>query len=108
MDRYAELKKLIKDFERLQNHYKKFGALDTEPDLKFQLVLVKALNGEDYLPETPIDWELYTCKSGSDKVAVKLTEAAGKVRDFIRETSIADSRDIRDFISDYCWRCGDG
>jgi len=105
MNRYKELKKLVRDFTDLQDNLAQYGAADTEPDVVFQRVLRRSVAGEDFLPKNADNWQLYSDMPGADEAAFKLTEAADKIRSYIRETTIAESKEIRNFIKGYCWRC---
>ena len=105
MGRYKELKKLVRDFTDLQDNLAQYGAADTEPDVVFQRVLRRSVEGVDFLPTTADDWQFYSDIPGVDEAAFKLTETADKIRSFIRETTIAESLEIRNFIEGYCWRC---
>lgn len=99
-----ELKKVVAEFEKLQDKFADFGASDTEPDGVFQVVLVRAFKGKDYLPTTAHDWELYSDMPGSAEVAKKLTAVALKARDLIRDTKISESGPMREYLEGYCWR----
>jgi hypothetical protein len=104
MDRYVEFKRLVKEFEDLQHKLRDFGAADTEPNVVFQLVLVRSFCGVDFSPTTADDWCLYTGSPGVDCAAAELSVAAGQIRNFIMETDVRDSIEIKNYIDDYCWR----
>jgi hypothetical protein len=97
------IKDAIRQFGRLQDRLGKTGAADTEPDAEFQLVLVRTLLGKDYLPRTADEWQLYDDEPGqqaSAKAAARLTEAADRIRQMIRQLPLGESGELREFLKD--------
>jgi hypothetical protein len=100
-----KLQEAIRRFERTQNKYRQFGALDTEPDGVFQQLLVAALDGyETAIPRSGAGWELYDSSMDCTEAAAALSEAAREVIDIIENAKLRDHRPMKKFIEDYCWR----
>lgn len=105
MNTLDKIKEAIKEFEDLQNKYAKFGAYDTEPDGEFQFILTRTIKNEKCeIPKTPREWQLFTDMPGVDIAANRLTKKVEEITNLIRNTIIGNSRDIVNYLKDYCWR----
>lgn len=105
MTRLEQIQEAIKEFDRLQNKYRKFGAYDTEPDAVFQELLVDAFNGDEVLiPQNGEKWELYL-DMNCIEAANALHDGAKKVVDLICSCPLSESKEIREYLKNYCWRC---
>lgn len=100
MDEFNTFKKLVKDFEALQQQYIKLGAEDTEPDSIFQECLRNAFRGEFVIPTY---WSLYRQK-GSVKASKELTKQAKKCVAALQSITLRDYAKVKIWIEDYCWR----
>lgn len=105
----VEIEQAVGEFESVQCKFERFGAYDTEPDVVFQRVLVRAFKGTKQLPAGPRAWQLYTGMNGVREAAKQLTEAADKVRKLIDEFLKADPKhsfveELEKYLRDYCWR----
>lgn len=103
----AIFKKLINDFEDLQCDYSSFGAYDSEPCAIFQSVLEKNWHGEKFMPETAIDWQLYTNISDVRLVAKKLTKNAKEIVSYMKlaqNSTGDDSMELESYLKSYCDR----
>lgn len=99
------LEQLVDDFEKLQDKYSNVGASDTEPDYYFQRLLIQAFNGVPTHPgDNPDDWELYHDHPLASKAAISLKHQAAKCIEHIKSVPIGESREIRKFLKEYCWR----
>ena len=101
--RLETLKMYVKDFETVQEMYRKFGAWDTEPSAEFQVQIARALKHEPWKNLTIRQWELYSM-TGAGEAARALNAAAKKVFEFIKKTPVGPFRDIGPYLKDYCWR----
>jgi len=99
------LHEAISKFEFMQNKYRQFGALDTEPDGVFQRLLVDAFEGkEPAIPRSGAGWELYDSSMDCTEAATALSDAAREVITVIENAKIRDQRQLQKLIEDYCWR----
>lgn len=98
----TDLKKLIRSFEEAQQATAEFGATDTEPDVIFQSLMVRAYLDSNLprIPTTTNGWGLYRLR-GSDDAAQVLAEAASKVVNFIAKNKTPQ---IGEQLVGYCWR----
>ena len=100
-----KLNELIAAFEKTQQKYRSFGAIDTEPDGIFQRLLCDAVNSKTpSIPRTADAWELYANSMNCDEAAAALEKAARAVVDAIEAVPIKSAEPIRKRIKDYCWR----
>lgn len=108
MSKVDEIKKKTKEFEALQIKWGKTGAGDTEPDWQFQNVIRKAIHGVKRVPTTPDAWELYSYNEelfdAALPAAKELSEKSEEVADFILNLRLVDSKEVIDYLKDYCWR----
>jgi predicted enzyme related to lactoylglutathione lyase len=99
------LQEAIRRFEFMQNKYRQFGALDTEPDGVFQRLIADTFEGkEPAIPRSGAGWELYDSSMDCTEAAAALSDAAGEVVAAIENSKIRDQRAMKKFIEDYCWR----
>lgn len=99
------LKEAIRKFEKTQDKYRSFGAMDTEPDGVFQQIVADAFAGkEPAVPRSGSGWELYDSSMDCTEAATALSAAAREVVDVIENAKIRDYGEIKKFIDDYCWR----
>jgi hypothetical protein len=100
-----KLREAVRRFEHMQTKYRKFGALDTEPDGVFQRLIADAFDGkEPSIPRSGAGWELYDSSMDCTEAAAALADAAREVIDVIENSKIRDHRPMQKFIEDYCWR----
>ena len=108
MTKVDEIKKKVEEFQSLQSKWSGRGAYDTEPDWQFQNVIRKAIQGEKKIPQTPNGWELYSYNDEenmlSTPAANELAEKAGEVADFILALPLGESKEVIEYLKDYCWR----
>jgi hypothetical protein len=101
----VKLNELIAAFEKTQQKYRSFGAIDTEPDRIFQRLLCDAVNGETpWIPRTADAWELYANSMNCDEATAALEKAARAVVDAIEAVPLKSAEPIRKRIKEYCWR----
>jgi hypothetical protein len=99
------VKAAIKYFEKTQEKYREYGAYDTEPDSIFQNILNKAIDGKDVkIPQTGEGWELYSSSVDCAEAAAALHLAALGAVQAIFACPIRESRAVREYVKDYCWR----
>lgn len=90
------------DFEDVQKRYQHYGAYDTEPDLEFQWIVRQLREGkEPIIPQTAVDWQLFSDMEGNDLVAQALTEAAERVV----QAAKADQLGLVRWAKANLWRC---
>ena len=100
-----KLNELIAAFEKTQQKYRSFGAMDTEPDGVFQRLLCAAVDGKTpNVPRTADAWDLYANSMNCDKAATALEKAARAVVDAIEAVPIKSAEPVRKRIEEYCWR----
>jgi hypothetical protein len=101
----VRLNELIAAFEKTQQKYRSFGAMDTEPDGVFQGLLRAAVDGKTpNVPRTANAWELYANSMNCDEAAAALEKAARAVVDAIEAVPLKSAEPIRKRIKEYCWR----
>jgi hypothetical protein len=88
----------VKDFQALQNTYRKTGADDTEPDTVFQKMLYDAFHGN---PKLPTDWQLY---EGEATATESLTNQAKICLEKLLETPHRYHKFLQEWIDNFCWR----
>lgn len=99
------VKDAIKNFEATQAKYRDYGAHDSEPDGVFQGILWKVLNGEDAkIPQTGDGWDLYANSMDCTEAASALHLAALGVVQAIFACTMRESKELRKYLEDYCWR----
>lgn len=99
------VKAAVKNFNATQQKYRDYGACDTEPDGVFQGILWKICNDEDAtIPQTGNGWELYASSMDCTEAASALHLAALGVVQAIFACSMKDSREVRKYLEEYCWR----
>lgn len=99
------VKAAVKIFEAAQAKYRDYGAQDTEPDGVFQGMLWKLANDEDVvIPQSGAGWELYDSSMDCAEAAQALHLAALGVVQAIFACSMKESRELRKYLEDYCWR----
>lgn len=99
------VKTAIRNFEAAQVKYREYGAHDSEPDGVFQGILWKVINGEDAkIPQTGDGWELYDNSMDCREAAAALHLAALGAVQTIFACPIGESKELRKYIKDYCWR----
>jgi hypothetical protein len=99
------VKAAVKNFEAVQWQYSSHGACDTEPDGIFQGILWKIYNDEDAaIPQTGNGWELYASSMDCTEAANALHLAALGVVQAIFACSMKESREVRKYLEEYCWR----
>lgn len=97
----------IKGFEILQDTYSIYGACDTEPCYVFQNCIARAAMGEEaHIPSDAHGWQLFTNEHRPDpaQAASELSNKALEVVELIGQTTIAESAELKKFLSKYCWR----
>lgn len=55
----ANIKTEIENFEALQKRFEHLGALDSDSEAVFQMLIAVAINGDPVDLDTAIDWDLY-------------------------------------------------
>jgi hypothetical protein len=99
------VKDAVKHFQATQAKYRDFGAYDTEPDAIFQGILWKVINDEDTsIPMSGAGWELYASSVDCTEAANALHLAALGAVQAIFACRMADRRELRTYLKDYCWR----
>ena len=102
-----EFQKLVKQFEKVQRKYAKFGAEDTEPDGVFQVLLVRAFRGKKpEVPTTVRGWQVYD-KPRADLVAAALAAAAAACVESLAtldDKPHGQVKEVEESLKDYCWR----
>jgi hypothetical protein len=95
--KFKNIAHIMKEWDKVQGKYSKFGATDTEPDWHFQDALRHAYQG---VRKVPVDgnWELFSSVPGSRAAAKELTkfteEAVAAILQGSREKfSVEDARD---------------
>jgi len=108
MTKVDEIKKKVKEFQNLQSKWSSRGAYDTEPDWQFQNVIRKAIHGEKKIPQTPNAWELFSYNDEENRkslpAAKEMTKKAEEVADFILALPLGESKEVIEYLKDYCWR----
>lgn len=105
MAQLEQIKAHIRKFESLQMTFASQGAGDTEPDAVFQFLLKQAVTGADVVvPSTVRGWELYHSVPDSEKAAQALHDCTSELVAMIRDCKVKDSREIYDYLQNYCWR----
>jgi hypothetical protein len=100
-----EIKNEIKNMESLMLNLSGFGASDTEPDSVWHWILADAVNGkEPKVPSNGSGWQLFTVSMDCEDAANKLEVQAKKVVNLINEAPISKLKELREFLSDHCWR----
>ncbi|MDZ4081699.1 MAG: hypothetical protein U1E10_02075 [Bdellovibrionales bacterium] len=99
----SKIESEIRAFEALQKSSENLGALDSEPDYIFQLVIARAISKESVDIDLPIEWDLYD-EAGAEDAAALLTAQAWKVYRVIQ--SFAQPADVTE-LKKYCWRIDD-
>jgi hypothetical protein len=98
-----KVKKLVEEFEQVQDYYNDFGAYDSEPQAVFQCLLRKGFEGKDVVvPKTGYGWELYTRTMDCEEPAAKLCEKASEVVNAVIEAR--GNEEVMEFLENYCWR----
>lgn len=99
------VKEAIRRFELTQDKYRDYGARDTEPDAIFQGIVWRTCNGKDAnIPQTGSDWELYAGSMDCAEAASALHLACLGVVQAIFACTVRDSKELRKYLTDYCWR----
>ncbi len=102
-----QLRLAVKEFEKTQKRFAKFGATDTEPDAIFQRLLVRAFQGKaPKVPVTADGWDLYVGDDGDEVAASNLYRQAKACVDLINACPLGQSGLLEKFLRDYCWRVG--
>ncbi len=102
----GRVKIAIQKMEKTMTKYAEFGASDSEPDGIFQVLLVKAMNGEKVVPPKSGDgWDLFTnsdldCREAAKELYLKSSVAVV----MISAMPIGELEPLREFLRDYCWR----
>jgi hypothetical protein len=101
-----EVKDAVQAFGTVQDKWLERGAGDTEPDGEFQVVMVKAAEGERAIPETPRDWQLYSYNTEEWEKSLPAAEELKKAAEVVADTIIRhmDSVEVQKYIEDFCWR----
>ena len=100
-----EIKNEIKNMESLMLNLSGFGASDTEPDSVWHWILADAVNGkEPKVPSNGSGWQLFTVSMDCEDAANQLEVQAKKVVNLINEAPISKLKELREFLSDHCWR----
>ena len=100
-----EIKNEIKNMESLMWELKDFGASDTEPDSVWHWILADTVNGkEPNVPSNGGGWQLFTLSMDCEDAANKLEVQAKRVVNLINEAPISKLNELREFLSDHCWR----
>lgn len=100
------VKDAIRKFEAAQAKYRSHGAQDTEPDGIFQSIIWRVINDKEVsIPKTGDGWELYASSMDCTEAARALEEATRDVLREIQNCPMSESKELRKYISDYCWRC---
>ena len=100
-----EIKFEINNMESLMTNLSGFGASDTEPDSVWHWILADTVNGKE--PNIPSDgsgWQVFTVAMDCEDAANKLEVQAKRVVNLINETPISKLKELREFLSDHCWR----
>ena len=100
-----EIKFEIQNMESLMVNLSGFGASDTEPDSVWHWILADTVNGKE--PNIPSDgsgWQLFTASMDCEDAANKLEVQAKRVVNLINEAPISKLKELREFLSDHCWR----
>lgn len=99
------IKAWIKEFEKTQSKYRKYGANDTEPDGVFQSLIDAAVHGKGpNVPRTGAGWQLYTQSMDCTEAAQALHDAALVVVQNIEATPIRDLATVKEYLRGVCWR----
>ena len=103
-----EIKTEIKKFEELQVEYREFGAGDTEPDSVFQHCLMRALTGASNktIPTSAAEWELFK-HTGVGAAMKRIVSKTRVICNMILKTTLAEQREVAEYLTDYCWRVRD-
>ena len=101
-----EFKANVKRWQDLSWKLREYGASDTEPDTVFQWCLRKASQGEDFkMPKTARDWQLFTGMKGVGLAATNLTKALQRCLDSLGRVTMAEQKELRQYLDGYLWRC---
>jgi len=102
------VKKELDIFRNLQEKYDTFGAMDSEPDAMFHVVIGCALGNKplDFKTLPATSWQLYSSKKGWKSAARALTKQAQKLYKVIRKQE-PNKEDIKE-LKDIAWRYGQG
>lgn len=109
MTQLERIQEAIKRFKQVQEKHSEYGACDTEPDAIFQGLIYNAWTDNLEAGDIPYDaneWDLYYTREGSNEAAAELAEAACKVIELIWDTRLKDSKEVIEYLTQYCWRVG--
>lgn len=95
-----EVQEAIKQFEKTQRDYSKFGAYDTEPSAEWQYAIIRSILGNSIL--IPENWDLYDTSMDCKEA----TEAINKSAKESLKVILKHSKDkvILEYLNTYCWR----
>lgn len=101
-------KERVQKWDERAAHYRELGAEDTEPQFKFQAVLVDHFKGTHNPDDTPItasDWELYSSEKGASTAARSLTSKLKSCLKAMDRVPNKDRESLEAYIEEYCYRC---
>jgi hypothetical protein len=103
------IKAAIVDVQKTMDRYSKFGATDSEPDGKFQWLLVRTIRGKSVtVPGTADGWNLYDDMPGANRAAGAIAKKVQVVVDRILATPIGEAKEVETYLKNYCWRINYG
>lgn len=97
MNNIERYKKAVDHWYDVSSKYRDDGAADSEPIWKFRKVVSTYANeGNNVLPLSPDQWELYTCERPCKRAANALNSATQKVLDILDKVPITEKHKIRE------------
>lgn len=101
-------KERVQKWDERAAHYRDLGAGDTEPQFKFQAILLDHFKGRhnpDDTPTTAGDWELYSSMPGAGTAARSLSSKLKSCLKAMNRVPNKDRESLRAYVEKYCYRC---